>query len=200
MNLYSVYFTDTVTGYAVGDSGTILKTVDGGTNWVKQVSGTSSRLKSVFFADANIGYAAGWNGTILATTNGGTDWTSEFSGTSYSLNSVFFTDVLTGYIAGDSGIILKTTNGGGVGINEVSLSYEPLKIYPTPSSTRVTIETSSTLSGSQLSIMDLNGQEVVTRQITEPKTNIDISSLPSGVYFVRLTNDKTVDVGKIVKE
>jgi photosystem II stability/assembly factor-like uncharacterized protein len=200
MNLYSVYFTDTVTGYAVGDSGTILKTVDGGTNWVKQVSGTSSRLKSVFFADANIGYAAGWNGTILATTNGGTDWTSEFSGTSYCLNSVFFTDVLTGYIAGDSGIILKTTNGGGVGIDEVSLSSEPLKIYPTPSSTRVTIETSSTLSGSQLSIMDLNGQEIMTCQISQPKTQIDVSKLPSGVYFVKIQTGNYTEVKKLVVE
>jgi len=29
---------------------------------------------------------------------------------------------------------------------------------------------------------------------------IDISNLPSGVYFVRLTNDNTVAVGKIIKD
>jgi len=48
--------------------------------------------------------------------------------------------------------------------------------------------------------MNVNGQQLITRHITEPKTVIDISSLPSGVYFVRLTGDKTVEVGKIIKE
>jgi hypothetical protein len=48
--------------------------------------------------------------------------------------------------------------------------------------------------------MNLNGQEVMQYKITESKTQIDITSLPSGVYFVRLTNDKTVQVGKIVKQ
>jgi photosystem II stability/assembly factor-like uncharacterized protein len=43
-NLYSVYFTNTTTGYVVGDSGTILKTTDGGINWLPQSSGTSNRL------------------------------------------------------------------------------------------------------------------------------------------------------------
>jgi hypothetical protein len=40
----------------------------------------------------------------------------------------------------------------------------------------------------------------MTRQITSPKTQIDISNLPNGVYFVRLTNDKTMEVGKFVKQ
>jgi hypothetical protein len=47
--------------------------------------------------------------------------------------------------------------------------------------------------------MNLNGQQLITRQITEPKTQLDISNLPSGVYFVRLMDDKTVRVVKFVK-
>jgi hypothetical protein len=75
-----------------------------------------------------------------------------------------------------------------------------LTLYPNPSTDQITIETSSTPTNSQLSIMNLNGQEILTCQITESKTTIDISTLPSGVYFVRLTNDKTVEVGKFVKQ
>ena len=48
--------------------------------------------------------------------------------------------------------------------------------------------------------MNLSGQEVLTQQITQPKTTIEISNLASGVYFVRLINDRTVEVGKVVKE
>jgi hypothetical protein len=84
--------------------------------------------------------------------------------------------------------------------NQPSASFTALKIYPNPANKEITIETSSTPAASQLSIMNLNGQQLITRQITQPKTQLDISSLPSGVYFVRLTNNKTVEVRKFVKE
>jgi hypothetical protein len=48
--------------------------------------------------------------------------------------------------------------------------------------------------------MNLNGQELISRLITEPKTIIDISTLPSGIYFVRVTGEKTVEVGKFIKQ
>jgi len=75
-----------------------------------------------------------------------------------------------------------------------------LSIYPNPVSDYITIETSAITNTSQLSISNLSGQEVITRQITEQKTQLDISSLPQGIYFVRLTNDKTITMGKLIKE
>jgi len=69
-NLASVYFIDANTGYAVGKSGTILKTTDGGTNWTALSSGITSGLGAVYFTDANTGYIGG-EGKILKTINGG---------------------------------------------------------------------------------------------------------------------------------
>ena len=66
-----VYFPHTDTGYVVGDTGTILKTIDGGTTWIAQTSGTDNSLYAVSFADVSTGYAVGASGTILKTTNGG---------------------------------------------------------------------------------------------------------------------------------
>jgi hypothetical protein len=85
-----------------------------------------------------------------------------------------------------------------VGINEPRESR--LLLYPNPATDKITIETSQTPIQSQLSIMNLNGQEVMTHQITQPMTQMDISSLPQGVYFVRLTNDRTMEVGKFMKQ
>jgi hypothetical protein len=87
-----------------------------------------------------------------------------------------------------------------LGINDLKLQHTSITFYPNPATDKITIETAATLTNSQLSIMNLNGQELMTRQITSPKTQIDISNLPNGVYFVRLTNDKTMDVGKFVKQ
>ncbi|MFH1003906.1 MAG: T9SS type A sorting domain-containing protein [Bacteroidota bacterium] len=69
-DLYSVYFTDDDTGYAVGENGTILETSDGGSNWEEQESGTTDDLHSVYFIDDDMGYAVGSDGTILETTSG----------------------------------------------------------------------------------------------------------------------------------
>jgi photosystem II stability/assembly factor-like uncharacterized protein len=110
--LVSVYFTDSNTGWAVGIGGTILKTTNGGTNWISQSSGTVEQLSSVYFTNSNTGWAVGTNGTILKTTNGGNNWIAQISGTANNLYSVYFTDSNTGWAVGIYGTILKTIDGG----------------------------------------------------------------------------------------
>jgi hypothetical protein len=85
-------------------------------------------------------------------------------------------------------------------INNIWIVSNSIKIYPNPVTDKVTIETSAIQTNGQLSIITLTGQQLISRQVTELKTVIDISTLPSGVYFVRLTNDKTVQVGKFIKQ
>jgi len=113
--LRSVYFTDVNTGYAVGDSGTILKTINGGINWIPQNSGTSKTLRSVHFPFDSLGFCVGDSGTILKTINGGIYWEPSTNGSIKNLSSVFFTNyynIIDGFAVGDSGTILKTTDGG----------------------------------------------------------------------------------------
>ena len=89
----SIFFTNANVGYCVGGfdglQGTILKTVDGGINWVEQTSGVIKSLNSVYFINPDTGYAVGNDNTILKTVNGGTLWTQQNVQTSY-LNSVCF--------------------------------------------------------------------------------------------------------------
>src|SRR4030043_104506 len=63
--LYSLFYIDVNTGWAVGANGKILKTTDGGTNWFLQTSGTNNPLYSVYFTDTNNGWAVGFGGVIL---------------------------------------------------------------------------------------------------------------------------------------
>jgi hypothetical protein len=83
-------------------------------------------------------------------------------------------------------------------VDEISIQPQVF-IYPVPTTDKITIETSTTPVKSHLSIMNLNGQELMTCQITSSKTHLDISNLPGGVYFVRLTSERMVEVGKIIK-
>jgi photosystem II stability/assembly factor-like uncharacterized protein len=119
-HLYSVNFTDAVTGYAVGSGGTILKTNDGGTNWTTTTSGTTNWNYSVYCINSNIVYIVGLfpPDRILKTIDGGINWTS--SNAPWGLYSVHFPNQDTGYaVGGDKWyyglefcLIMKTTDGG----------------------------------------------------------------------------------------
>ena len=141
----------------------------------------------------------GREGKIIKTMNGGSTWTIQSGGTNENLWSVCFPDANNGYAVGNNGTILKTNNGG-TGLSDLSSKLGTLNVYPNPSSNFVTIETSSVLTPSRLSILNLSGQELLQKEITETKTTIDISTIRSGVYVVRLTSKKTVEIGKIIKQ
>ena len=110
-NLNSVHFEDANNGWAVGDSGTIIHTSNGGTTWQKQVSGTTLNLRDIFFIDSKDGWAVGYSnnywipsdeGIVLHTSNSGIDWTIKWTPQILRPQSVFFIDSLKGWIVGDS--------------------------------------------------------------------------------------------------
>ena len=86
------------------------------------------------------------------------------------------------------------------GIADIQATNSNLSVFPNPANDKITIEISGKTNESNLAIVNIEGQELISQQVTEPKTTIDISTLPSGVYFVRLTNDKTIEVGKFMKK
>jgi photosystem II stability/assembly factor-like uncharacterized protein len=139
-NLNSVVFVDTSNGWAVGDSGTIIHTIDGGSNWTLQTSGTVIPLRSVKFPDVNHGWAVGgrysWEGNlegcVLHTTDGGEVWTTQVSDTGLCLSGVDFADVNNGWAVGTQyadtvrGFVLHTTDGGVTWTPQDSIARRPL--------------------------------------------------------------------------
>lgn len=111
-SLRDIYFVDERTGWAVGDSGVILKTTDSGESWSAQNSGVKVLLVSVYFSDTLNGWACGEAGVILKTANGGKTWHKSPSGVTADLKALYFHDALTGWVCGWENTILKTTDGG----------------------------------------------------------------------------------------
>jgi photosystem II stability/assembly factor-like uncharacterized protein len=107
--------TDT-TVWIVGDSGTVIRTNDGGTNWFSQNSGTLINLNSVCCVPPTSGdtilWAVGDSGTILKTTNGGANWFPQNSGVMENLNDIYCFDADSAIAVGEFFTGLKTTDGG----------------------------------------------------------------------------------------
>jgi photosystem II stability/assembly factor-like uncharacterized protein len=119
-NLWKCSFVDTLNGWAIGDSGVIVYTSNGGLNWVEQNSKIKEYMVSVSFYNKKIGWALGWGlnqnfyGTyILKTTDGGANWdTSMYPVSDTYIRTINFLDSLNGYMGGGPGVLLKTSNGG----------------------------------------------------------------------------------------
>ena len=119
-SLNAVEAVDADTAWAVGQSGAIQKTTDGGATWVGQASGTGNSLFGISAVDTSTAYAVGPSGTILKTTDGGSTWITQCSGgsgpstgcISDHLNDVSVVDASTAWAVGALGALLYTTDGG----------------------------------------------------------------------------------------
>ena len=119
-NINHLHFTDSLTGWIVGDSGLIMHTIDGGTSWNTQESNTTNNIISVFFTNNEIGWAASHNfqvqpygSEILKTIDGGNIWTvSDYFEENKFISSIFFHDSLNGWMGGVPHALVKSTDGG----------------------------------------------------------------------------------------
>lgn len=75
----------------------------------------------------------------------------------------------------------------------MDVEHSELSFYPNPTNSKVTF--SSTIES--IEVIDLTGKTIFT--FTNTKT-INIESLPSGAYYLRLTNDEKAVLRKLIKE
>ncbi len=136
VSLRDVFFVDSLYGLAVGDSGVIIATSDGGENWLNLYSSTDIiEFKQVQFLDRENGFVAGnilkqhpgylsHQVILLRTTNGGLSWKSISSSfdSSLTFGNIKFLNSDTGWVSINNsgqtswddrkGILLKTNDGG----------------------------------------------------------------------------------------
>jgi len=115
-DLNGVAAVDVTSARAVGKSGTIISTNDGGDDWDGQRSGTTRHLRAVSAVDEENAWAVGHLGAILRTSDGGGHWKGQHSYTSLRFNGVSTADGLNAWAVGGNGLvsnnIMHTTDGG----------------------------------------------------------------------------------------
>ena len=208
--LFSIYFTDTLNGWAAGGfpnlSEIILKTTDGGENWDTAYLNYPGSLHSIYFANANNGLAVGYSGSILYTSDGGYTWIAESSGTPNKLTGVYFAENGYSWAVGFSGTILHADYSQTVGLDEdgVQSVKSDLRCSPNPFTTSTTIAyelqqpttvqiTIYTQLGKQLEVIHQN-QSSGKQQVV---WNAEV--LPTGIYFCVLKTSEGIQTKKIVK-
>ncbi len=120
-NLRYVKVWDADNWYALGYSGTFLKTSDGGSSWYlnKNIGGVDPdfgyghNLFGGFFFDMSNGLACGEDGTLVKTTDGGDTWFSVYNATTGFIYDIYFISPTLGFACGLVNVgLLKTTDAG----------------------------------------------------------------------------------------
>lgn len=126
-----IYFLNENTGWATGDSGLVVKTTNGGNNWINISTPPTHNLYSVHFINANTGCVAGgdrtfggssyyYSGSVYKTTNGGINWVVIGASGIYAMPLSVFMITSDSILYGAGGLsnthteghLSRTTNGG----------------------------------------------------------------------------------------
>ena len=126
---------------------------------------------------------------IRATQDGG----CLLFGSRYDLNATNLERDIYVFKVNSDGRIFPT------GINS-PLIHEAI-IYPNPGSNYLIIESGPQISGSEFSMISMNGKNVISKLITSSKMKFETESLPTGIYVWQITNrNKVIESGKWIKE
>ena len=109
-------FVDENTGYAISNSGDIIKTTNGGKSWLQLESSVDFYLKKIQFTDSQTGYIIGGDnsgGYLLKTINAGQEWQLINLNTpgNEMPSGMFFLNNSAGFVSGEK-LFRKTIDGG----------------------------------------------------------------------------------------
>ncbi|MBN8571418.1 MAG: T9SS type A sorting domain-containing protein [Ignavibacteria bacterium] len=203
---WKISFINRNTGFVSVESWTravVLKTTNGGLNWTDRVFTTTSDLEGIGFINENTGWIGGWSGPTYMTTNSGNNWSQVPWG--YNLNRFRIMSDTLGFALGRG--IFKFTRET-VGVQQI-FSEIPERVYlrqnyPNPFNPETRINYEVRLAGLIiLKVYDALGNEITTL-VNEKKApgiytaNFAGSSLPSGVYYYKISLGDYSDTRKMV--
>lgn len=81
-----------------------------------------------------------------------------------------------------------------------TLTEQDFSISPNPATTKLNIKLKSIEANTHLTIIDVLGKKVLSKEIAELETTIDVSRWNAGVYLVRISNDQETQTKRFVKQ
>ena len=86
---------------------------------------------------------------------------------------------------------------GPQGIDDVNASYS-VSVYPNPATNNVTVSVDGLTGKAQVSVIDMSGRTVMTSTMESDATQLNVSKLAQGTYFVRINGENISTVHKLV--
>ncbi|SFW88938.1 reprolysin-like metallopeptidase [Chitinophaga sancti] len=96
---------------------------------------------------------------------------------------------------------LRVALGTATRSGAISGDLDKIQIYPNPAKNVVNVNLAGVKGKSEVSMYDVNGRQVLRREVSAVNAQLDISTLPTGVYIIKVKNGITeVSTTKIIKQ
>ncbi len=203
-SLKDVAFANALIGYACGENGIVLQTIDGGSSWTQSLPpGAEIDFASISLTGLDTVWVAGSKGIIYQSEDGGLSWSRFSKGVANNNNKVTYKQP-RGYIVGSSGS-LRTFRANTILGNYTAIAHPHAfySIFPNPNngSFKIHFNVSSSFKTS-LRILDIKGNIVyssILDALSEGiQSDILLEALSSGIYFLQVQNDRNFFVEKII--
>lgn len=158
------------------------------------LSAATDKMGDIWFA------ASSWSEGALVKYNGSA-WTVYDSENSDFpddwINSVVIDEHGTKwFVTGNSGVVKFYEARITTGMNDHPLARDGFTVYPNPAKDQISI---NALKSGTLMMLNASGQTIKKLEVIGTPTNVDISGLPEGIYFIRFITEDNIMVEKIIK-
>ncbi len=138
-------------------------------------------------------------------------WEQFFDiGNGFRLQSITAADDGGCYILGEVNInntwrtlIIKTNENGTLSVQnnkQINFKTRNLLLYPNPGTDILHIRTAVQSTGGTITLYDINGKQIIQKNISQTNTDINTENIPSGIYLYRYRlNNKLIETGKWIK-
>ena len=194
------------------DPNTIAKSMNGGQSWQHNGVPLGNPL-GVVFRNANEGYVVGsthyastpnsTKGMILKTTDGGQTWTFFDPQVNEMLVSIELLNDSIALVSGYNGVLFtwNTKQTLFTALDEQALDHLSISIGPNPAGNNIRLQVPEAQTQSlRFSIQNTLGQTVIKDQALEAEQEVDLRALSSGVYFLKIQNDRGQKTVKFLKD
>jgi photosystem II stability/assembly factor-like uncharacterized protein len=201
LNWTKVATTNTVNAFAkignnlfAGTGHGLLMSRDQGSNWsIINTSGPFVNIRCLVVYDTIL-FASDYLGPVYSITGNGANWQQLSTPNMSVFVEPYTLKIIWPYlIAGSDGDGVWRRPLSDLGINAVNSFYkeeESISVYPNPAESSISIESSIDLSHAQLNIFDQLGRSILHYDALdftkENKVTLDVSGLPTGIYFLRI--------------
>lgn len=123
-----------------------------------------------------------------------------FQGANNEVYKLCFSDTVTSVTFDPKGWLLQS-NDVNLGVTENSTNSS-FGLFPNPAKEKITLtlKQGNKIKDAKISLFNLQGQLMMQQQVTDEKTEIDISGLAKGNYYIELTNSNKKESIKFIKE
>ena len=180
---------------------------NGGKNWNGSPLPLSNPY-SVFFVNSKEGYVLGSDedttGMILKTTDLGRTWTRfDTQIRNVTLTDIKFLNDSLAIVSGSGGTLFKWNYRRAVftGIGEAQKTLEGISLYPNPVLNKLSIKYDKIfLDKLSAKLFNSIGQLILQTELTPENSEIDLSTIPTGLYFIRFQNTNGQRVERFIKK